>query len=203
MEARRSLAAARAMLEDEPGAVNLPRRSVHCRVATLTSGSRTMPAFDIAPNDLANLLTTSMRPKLDRVECEVDDWLELRLFGVDTGMKVMGMGLPRVDVRIALRLALAQERVAEMRWDLRSIGGLPDMLAIALPRERIGRGVVQHLVEKAQWQGCSELSDDRLLVFLDRVPMKSFRPEQIHYEELRVPGNEGHALTARLRIREG
>lgn len=160
-----------------------------------------MPAFDIAPADLANLLTTSMRPKVDRVECEVTDWLELGLYAVDTGMKVMGMGLPRLDVRIALRLGMLDERMAEMRWNLRSIGGLPDMLAIAIPRERVGRGVVEHLVERAKWQGCSELHDDRLVLFLDRMPMGNFKPGQIQYEELRMPGTEGNALTARLKIR--
>lgn len=160
-----------------------------------------MPSFDILPADLANLLATSMRPRVERVECELTDWLELSLFGVETGMKVMGMGLPRLDVRIALQLGMLDPKMAEMRWDLRSIGGLPDMLAIAIPRERVGRGVVEHLVERAKWQDCSELHDDRLVLHLERMPMGNFQPGQITYEELRVPGIEGNALTARLRIR--
>lgn len=159
-----------------------------------------MPAFDIAPTDLANLLATSLRPKVERVECGLTEWLELGLFGVDTGMKVMGMGLPRIDVQLALQLAKTAEQTAEMRWELRSIGGLPDMLAIAIPRERVGRGVVEHIVERVRWRECSELHDDRLVVFLDRMPLGNFRPGQIAYEALAIPGHEGSALTARVRV---
>jgi len=162
-----------------------------------------MPAFDIDPTDLANLLTTSMRPKVERVECTLTEWLELGLFQVDTGMKVMGMSLPRVDVLLALKLALVDERKAEMRWELRSIAGLPDMLTIAIPKDRVGRGVVEQMVERLKWSECSELHDDRLVLLLDRMPVGNFRPEQIGYEEFCVPGLEGSALTARLKILAG
>jgi hypothetical protein len=162
-----------------------------------------MPAFDIAPTDLANFLTTSMHPRAERVECALTEWLVLDFFSVDPEMKVMGMSLPRVDVQLALQVSLLDERKAEMRWELRSIAGLPDMLTIAIPKDKVGRGLVEKMVERFGWGECSELHDDRMSLFLDRVPMGKFSPENVSYEQLCIPGLEGNALTARLKLQAG
>jgi hypothetical protein len=159
-----------------------------------------VPAFDIACADLANLLTSAMRPRVERVECATSTWLDLRLVGVDTGTSVLGMSLPRVDVDLGLRLALVDPATAHLTWELRDVGGLPEMIRLMLPKERIGRGLVGEIVERMRWRDCSELGDDRLVLHLRRMELGGLDPAQIRYDELAVPGRAGCALTVRLGI---
>jgi hypothetical protein len=160
-----------------------------------------MPTLNVECEDLAHLLAAGLRPRVERVECTAEHGrLAVALSGVDTGAKVLGRPLPRIDVVLHLSAGLLGERTAEVTWTIASLAGLPGFVRAALPTGRLARGMVADLVEKRGWGGFVDVGEDRLVAHLERMLAGPLDPARITWQELAVPSPDGGALRARVRI---
>ena len=176
-------------------------RFVDRKAPFFTSLAYPMPSLNVDCDDLAHILTAYLAPKVERVECAVQDAeLTLRLRAVDTGAKLMGRAVPRIDVDLHLSARLLGLHTAEANWRIGSIAGLPSVVYKALPTERMTRDLVVAMVEKAGWQDYVDIGDNRLIVHLDRLDTTPLSSEQVRYEELAMPGPDGGAFRLRVRV---
>lgn len=156
----------------------------------------------IDTSTLETLLQHAGAARWSSVTCEWGERLRLQLIGLDTGVAVLGRKLPRVDVELFLTAREIGAQTVEIDWTPGKIGGVPGFATKLVPKALVGKKALEIMTERLDLADSAQvLEDGRVLVHLERLPFGP--PElmgELHCEKVRVPGEVGVALDARLDV---